>query len=69
MSVRVQSGANDENLNLAGSTIGSVRERFATALTIASDASATLNGESAEDTDELVDGDVLVFGKQTAEKG
>ena len=69
MSVRLQSGANDESLNLAGRTVGQVREQFATAFTIASDASAPVNGEPAEDGDTLYDGDTLVFGKQSAEKG
>lgn len=69
MSVRIQSGANDESLNLSGRTVAQVREQFATAFSIAPDAVATVNGETAESDDVLYDGDVLVFGKQTAEKG
>lgn len=69
MSVRIQSGANDESLNVAGQTVGDVRTRFGTALNIASDAAATVNDEAVEDDFELADGDRLVFGKQTAEKG
>lgn len=69
MSVRIQSGANDEALNLAGRTVGQVRSQFATAFTIAPEASATVNGDEADDATELYDGDVLIFGKQSAEKG
>ena len=70
MSVSVQSGANAENnLELAGQTVGSIRRQFGEALGIAPGAKPTVNGRAVDETYVLRDGDKLAFVKQTAEKG
>lgn len=69
MSVRLISGANSESLNLNGQTVAAIRERFASAFTISPAAGATINGETADETETVYDGDTLQFVKETAEKG
>lgn len=67
--VTVISGANEANAELAGQTVGQVRESFAGPLNIAAGARATVNGLTADEGTILRDGDQVNFTKQTAEKG
>ena len=67
--VTVISGANRLSLDVAGDTVGAIRERFGTALNIPDGASAQVNGDSQDDGFELESGDELVFTKTSAEKG
>jgi len=67
--VTVQSGANENVLQLSGQTVGQVRAAFASALNIAPSAVATINGERADNDHTLAAGDKLVFAKEVARKG
>ena len=67
--VTVISGANSNELQLAGQTVGQVRTAFAGALNIAASAVATINGERADADHTLEDGDELRFSKEVAQKG
>lgn len=70
MSVTVTSGANGPyDMELAGQTVGQIRQSFAQALNIEEGARASLNGETVDDETEVEDGDQLDFVKATAEKG
>ena len=69
MSVKVISGANDPELPISGDSVADVRRRFGQMLNIAIGATATINGEPAEEDDVVYNGDVLRFVKATAEKG
>lgn len=67
--VQLISGANDANLQLAGSSIGAVRAKFSTPLNIAANAQAQVNGSTENDDFILDEGDRLVFSRAAAEKG
>jgi hypothetical protein len=69
MAVKVISGANDESLNVCGSTVGEVRRRFASALNIAAGTTAILDDEIVGDDTVIQDGSKLQFVRSTAEKG
>jgi len=67
--VTVIAGANQNDLALAGSTVGSVRAQFGHPLNIPAGAQAAVNGVAVADDYVLDDGDRLVFQPRTAEKG
>lgn len=67
--VTVTAGANQNDLALAGTTVGNVRANFGYALNIPTGAQATVNGAAADDDFVLEEGDRLVFAPRTAEKG
>ena len=68
--VTVVAGADSQPLEgLAGKTVAAVREAFASLYNIASDATATINGRTARESDVLSEGDNLAFAKPTAQKG
>ena len=68
--VTVTAGANSEPFpGLVGKSVGEIRSAFATLYNIAPDASATLNGRAADESEILRENDNLVFAKSTAQKG
>lgn len=67
--VTVISGANSNELQLDGQTVGQVRSQFGEALNIADSAVATVNGERADSDRTLEAGDTLSFQKEVAKKG
>lgn len=69
MSVKVTSGANSADLEVAGQTVRSVRDKYADDLAIAPTARPTVNGAPVDETFVLRDGQRLNFVKNTAEKG
>ncbi len=69
MSVTVISGANENELNLAGQSVSQVRSAFGQALGIEAGARATVNGRNADDATILNEGDELAFTPGLAEKG
>jgi hypothetical protein len=67
--VTVISGANNPDLEVAGKTVGEIRQQFGDALNISPTAKATVNGNPAGNTTRLKDGDTLAFQKEVAQKG
>lgn len=69
MATRIINGVNELSANLAGQTVASVRAMLAQALNIDPAAKPLINGETADPSYTLEDGDELEFVKASGEKG
>lgn len=58
-----------ETDDLEGLTVGAIRRRYAGTFNIPAEARPNLNGRTASETDEVEDGDELVFAKPSGSKG
>jgi hypothetical protein len=67
--VKVSSGANTQDMELAGKTIAEVKQELKDVLNISDDANAVISGDNVETTYVLQNGDVLEFIKKSGDKG
>lgn len=69
MSVRVVCGANSQNVEFAGKTVGEVRGYLAQTLNIPTGAQSLVTGHAVGDDHVLADGEQVEFVRESGRKG